>query len=331
MGACDASDLGLGFDTRRFGPLAFIGDQNVPFILGIIFGLILLLFGVATGFMAGRRRSSPSEDAGIDRRRILKMLQELGAWTNEYRGGVSRYQDELVEIRRGAAKSAGGESPSAAVLPLVEQIMQTNQQLQQRLEAAEKQLEHQTRQIESYLSEARTDGLTGLANRRAFDKKLDEMFATFKRTGNSFVLALIDIDNFKKINDTYGHQAGDAVLKNIATRMSLAIEDPILVSRFGGEEFAILMPSPLRMATAKLDAFRKACAAESVRAEGQDVKVTVSIGLSETRDDTVIGPLVRRADEALYAAKGIGRNRTYYHDGHAPVLYGAPEVVGSAK
>lgn len=312
------------------------GEQNAPFVLGLIFGLLLLLFGVVAGFLAGRRGRAVSEDAGVDRRRILKMLQELGAWTTEYRGGVSRYQDKLVEIRRDAMESGGaqggpGQVAGTSVLPLVEQIMQSNQQLQQRLDAAEKQLEQQTRQIESYLSEARTDGLTGLANRRAFDKKLDELFAIFKRTGNTFVLALIDIDHFKKINDNYGHQTGDAVLRTIASRMSLGVEDPLLVARFGGEEFAVLMPSPLRMASAKLDAFRKTCAAEAIRAEGHDITVTVSIGLSEVKDDTIIGPLVRRADEALYAAKGIGRNRTYYHDGHAPILYGAPEVTGSSK
>lgn len=308
-----------------------IGDQNAPFLYGLIFGVSLLFFGVVTGFMAGsrRRNGGDDDDSGVDRRRVLKMLKELGAWTTEYRGGVSRYQQELVEIRKGAAENQSGvlSGSGASVLPLVEQIMHSNQQLQTRLEAAEKQLEQQTRQIESYLSEARTDGLTGLANRRAFDKKLDEMFAGFKRSGNPFVLALVDIDHFKKINDTYGHQAGDAVLRQVASRMSLGIEDSILVSRFGGEEFAIIMPSPLRMAAGKLDAFRKACAAESIYAEGNELTVTVSVGLSEVRDDVIIGPLVRRADESLYAAKGIGRNRTYYHDGDSPILYGAPEIA----
>lgn len=310
-----------------------IDDQNGPFIFGLVVGVLLLFFGVATGFIAGRRGRDVGErdDVGVDRRRVLKMLRELATWTTEYRGGVSRYQQELVELRNDATMNNERESTNSSVLPLVEQIIQTNQHLQARLEAAEKQLEQQTQKIESYLSEARTDGLTGLANRRAFDKKLDEMFSVFKRTGNTFVLALVDIDHFKKINDTHGHQAGDSVLRQIATRMSLGIEDAILVSRFGGEEFAILLQSPLRMAAAKMDTFRKACAAEMVDADGQDLTVTVSIGLSETRDDAIIGPLVRRADESLYAAKGIGRNRTYYHDGNGPVLYGAPEVLHHPK
>ena len=93
---------------------------------------------------------------------------------------------------------------------LLKQIMESNGKLQTRLDAAEQQLEKQTKQIESYLTEARTDGLTGLYNRRAFDQQLDELFGNFRKGGRSFVLVLIDIDHFKRFNDRHGHQAGDA-------------------------------------------------------------------------------------------------------------------------
>lgn len=302
-----------------------LGQTQASFLAGLAIGALLLLFGGLTGFLVGRRnRNAAGLGPDIDRNRILKLLKELGTWTSEYRGGVTKYQDELDQISNRARE--GGDSPET-VLPLVQQIMQSNQRLQQRLDAAERQLEAQTRQIESYLTEARTDGLTGLANRRAFDKKLDQLFAEYIRGGNSFVLALIDIDHFKSINDTHGHPIGDAVLRDIAHRMSVEIEDPILIARFGGEEFSILLPAPLRIAASKMDTFRKLCADNPVNVESSKLKVTVSIGLSEVRNDKVIGPLVRRADEALYAAKGIGRNRTYYHDGNACVLFGAPEVA----
>jgi diguanylate cyclase len=255
------------------------------------------------------------------------MLRELSDWTSEYRGGVTRYQDELVELKRDVA----GTGTVSGVLPLVEQIMESNLQLQSRLSAAEQQLEQQTKQLESYLSEARTDGLTGLANRRAFDKKLDEMFAQYQRGGESFALALVDIDHFKKINDTHGHQIGDAVLRSMADRMTRGIESAVMVARFGGEEFAILLPAPLRSASEKMDAFRRSCAAKAIDCDGLEVPVTVSIGVSQPQQDTIIGPLVRRADEALYAAKKIGRNRTYYHHEGAPALFGAPEIAGQPK
>ncbi|MCG8652909.1 MAG: GGDEF domain-containing protein, partial [Pirellulales bacterium] len=94
--------------------------------------------------------------------------------------------------------------------------METNEELQTRLDAAEQQLDKQTQQIESYLTEARTDGLTGLFNRRAFDQRLEEMFVGYRQGGRSFVLVLVDIDHFKSINDSYGHQIGDEVLQEIA-------------------------------------------------------------------------------------------------------------------
>ena len=103
-----------------------------------------------------------------------------------------------------------------ASLLLLQQIMQSNEQLQSRLDAAERQLEKQTQQIECYLTEARTDGLTGLFNRRAFDQRLEEMFVAYRDGGRSFVVVLIDIDQFKLINDKHGHQAGDEVLQQLA-------------------------------------------------------------------------------------------------------------------
>ena len=303
------------------------GSTNL-FYLGSALGAGLLLIGVGIGFFMGRRglRSVKRED-GVDRRRLLGLLRDLGAWTHEYRGGVTQYQDQLSELSHRVEDRAQDSPATAEVLPLVEQIMATNRQLQSRLDAAEKQLEDQTQRIESYLTEARTDGLTGLPNRRAFDRKLDELFAAFQRGGRTFVLAMIDIDHFKSFNDTYGHQTGDQVLRHVAQRMEQDIEGAILVARFGGEEFAVLLPSPLKVAASKMDQFRRRCADATFTAEGRELQVTLSIGLSETLGDQVIGTLVRRADEALYAAKGTGRNRTYYHDGKAPGLFGAPEIA----
>ncbi len=205
--------------------------------------------------------------------------------------------------------------------------MQSNKALQGRLEAAEKQLEKQTKQIQEYLSEARTDGLTGLNNRRAFDKKLDEMFVQLRRGGRSFCVMLVDIDHFKHINDRHGHPAGDAVLKQVSRLLADQLENAYIVARFGGEEFAALLPTPMEVAADRVDKVRKLLARQPIRLENQAITVTVSAGLAEPRDEVLIGPIVRRADEALYAAKGRGRNRVYYHDGRQPVLVGAPEVA----
>ena len=183
-----------------------------------------------------------------ERTRLLQMLQDLGNWTSEYSGNVSRYQNEIGAINEAVKSEAGASSSEAGhrVVLLLKQIMQSNSDLQTRLEAAEKQLERQTKQIESYLTEARTDGLTGLMNRRAFDQQLDELFKAFHNGGRSFVLALIDIDHFKRINDTHGHQMGDQVLQQIAKTLNVNLDNTIMVARFGGEEFAVIMDGPLR-------------------------------------------------------------------------------------
>ncbi len=198
-----------------------------------------------------------------------------------------------------------------------------------RLDAAERQLEKQTQQIQCYLTEARTDGLTGLFNRRAFDQKLEEMLLAYRGGGRSFVVVLIDIDRFKSINDTFGHQTGDHVLQQVASSLRMQLERAIMVARFGGEEFAVIMDGPLRFAAEKLNEVRKAIEKQRMEAGSTPLGLTISVGLSEPRDDLVVGPVLRRADEALYAAKNIGRNRVYYHDGRGPTLVGAPEVARS--
>ena len=310
--------------------LAAIGGGALTAIGGAI-ALLLLGIGVVLGIRIGRRRAVPDDMiTQQDRERMLQLLKELGSWTSEYSGNVSDYQDRLGELTVAVQQSQTSAQAETRVLMLLKQIMESNDQLQTRLDAAEKQLEKQTQQIESYLTEARTDGLTGLANRRAFDRKLDELFATYQKGGRSFVLALVDIDHFKSINDNHGHPVGDQVLRHLARTLKSQLDDAIQVARYGGEEFAILMNGPLQIAAAKMNETRKTVADERADfGDGLYLGITVSVGLSEPREDVLIGPIVRRADESLYAAKNIGRNRVYYHDGRGPTLVGAPEVARS--
>ncbi|WP_442508236.1 GGDEF domain-containing protein [Novipirellula sp. SH528] len=298
-------------------------------MVGIVSGLVLIAVGLAIGYRFGRQRN---ETAGVamsqdERERVLQMLQELGAWTNEYSGSVSKYQTRLGELSNEVRVDSDSGQSTPKVVALLKQIMDSNEQLQTRLESAERQLDKQTKQIESYLTEARTDALTGLHNRRAFDQKLDEVFTTFRKGGRSFALALVDIDHFKNFNDTHGHQVGDQVLQQVAKLLKIELDDAIIVARFGGEEFAILMNGPLQIASDKMNRVRKTMASHQMETGTKSLSVTISVGLSEPRDDLVASPVVRRADEALYAAKNIGRNRVYYHDGKGTSLVGAPEVA----
>lgn len=301
-------------------------------VAGVVTGLLLL----AVGYVLGRRaKTKPDSSSPLlpeaERERMLEMLRGLEAWTQQYSGDVSDYQDKLVAINQTLSgnHSRPNDVQQNRLVLMLGEIIGNNKTLQKRLENAEILLEEQTRQLQSYLSEARTDGLTGLANRRALDKRLDELFAAYKNGSRSFCIALIDIDNFKKINDTHGHPAGDAVLRTLAKILQVELRDADLVARFGGEEFAVLLLSPLRVAASTMNEIRRAIETNGIDVGNKTLKVTASIGLSEPMNDSMVPPILRRADEALYAAKNMGRNRVYFHDGKKPSLVGAPEVAGS--
>jgi diguanylate cyclase len=207
---------------------------------------------------------------------------------------------------------------------LLGQIVVANRELQSRLENAEKKLEQQTHELAGYLNEARTDGLTGLANRRAFDQRIDECYKNWVDRKQVFSLALIDIDHFKKINDTYGHPAGDAVLKEVSNRLRIQDESCLLVARYGGEEFALLFATPLQAAAGKMESIRRIIQDKAVSAEGHTIQVTISSGVTEVSVDDRIAKIIRRSDEALYSAKMSGRNRVFVHTGKLCEVYGNP-------
>lgn len=310
---------------------AVLTGKLIFLFLGAALASGLLAIGIALGYLRGKR-SRVFATNEIDRHAMLELLRELGNWTSEYSGNVSEYQSRIGELSELAKRSASSTGKiDGSVAGLLGDIMQSNSQLQKRLDAAEKQLEKQTRQIESYLTEARTDGLTKLANRRAFDDKIEELFNAYRKGGKSFVLAMIDIDHFKKINDTFGHPAGDEVLRQISGALRQSIEMPYLIARYGGEEFAVLMAGPLRVAADRIDAVRRRVALEPLKVGDKAIAITLSAGLTEPRDEVVAGTMIRRADESLYAAKNIGRNRVYYHDGRQAMLVGAPEVASNAS
>jgi diguanylate cyclase (GGDEF)-like protein len=171
-------------------------------------------------------------------------------------------------------------------------------------------LQEQTRNL------AVTDSLTGLPNRRTLDLRLIEELRRAQRYDKSLAVLLLDIDHFKKTNDTYGHPAGDAVLKALAQIFRKQIRDVDLVARYGGEEFVFILPE-MDAVGAKLIAerIRRAVAAESIRLpEGQEIGITASLGIASYPlcGDTV-EKLLMHADQALYAAKQEGRNRVYFY------------------
>ena len=155
------------------------------------------------------------------------------------------------------------------------------------------------------------DGLTELHNKRFFTESLEKEMSRAKRYERSFSLVLFDIDHFKKINDTYGHLAGDAVLRQLGALVRGRVRRDDVPARTGGEEFAVILPEVGKDGAALLaDKLRRAVADSSFRFEGTLIPVTISLGVAEWEEDvTDPADLVKRADEKLYEAKRGGRNR----------------------
>ena len=167
---------------------------------------------------------------------------------------------------------------------------------------------------------AASDPLTGVPNRRHFEERSAQIIAAREATGRSVAVLMLDVDHFKKINDTHGHPVGDEVLKVVAKRCRDALRDRDLFARFGGEEFIALLAAPSAdEVPVTAERLRSAIASAPINVDGVRIDVTVSVGgaIGEALPDgetALLDGLIARADEALYAAKAAGRNRVTISD-----------------
>jgi diguanylate cyclase (GGDEF)-like protein len=155
------------------------------------------------------------------------------------------------------------------------------------------------RQLVTLASSASRDPLTGLSNRRGFDQALEELMSEASRSGAPLSAVLIDVDHFKAVNDTYGHEEGDRVLRRVAEVWQREVPDGTFLARHGGDEFSLLLPG--MRATAALALVRRVCA--------ENPEVSLSCGVAQYRTGDSASQLMRSADRALYDAKILGRGR----------------------
>lgn len=195
---------------------------------------------------------------------------------------------------------------------------------QAQVESLEEALEHARRQHLRLRIQASTDALTGLANHEAILAELEAGLRESAVQSSSrpssrppshssmprLVVAMVDIDFFKKVNDTHGHLVGDKVLIEVTRRMRAALRDVDSIGRYGGEEFLVLInASSMAVARRVAERIRSHVAAQPINLQGLEIPVTLSLGLAEGRPGEVADELVARADQALYAAKTAGRNQ----------------------
>jgi diguanylate cyclase len=285
-------------------------------IVHLIVTLAFMGLGVAMGWSCrGKPRppAKPPSPSADDRRArdLLARLQSLAARISvdisQHQGQVGTIKDEL--------RSAKAPRPED-VVDAVGRLVEINEQVQRRLAESETKLREQAQQLDAKEAEARTDGLTGLANRRALDDELHRRVAESRRHGRPLCVVHFDLDHFKRLNDTHGHQGGDAVLRGVARVLRGTLRESDLVARYGGEEFTAVLPdATLGDARQVADRARRNIEGERFEFHGQHLQVTTSVGVAELAADEDVAALLRRADEALYAAKQGGRNCVYWHDG----------------
>lgn len=155
-----------------------------------------------------------------------------------------------------------------------------------------------------------TDQLTQIFNRHRIIEEMEKAMNSYKRHNQIFTVALFDIDHFKKVNDSYGHDAGDAVLKNLAQNVKINLRTTDVLGRWGGEEFIIIFfETGLESAAIASEKIRKFV--ENIEREDV-VKITCSFGITQGIEEDSIESIIKRADEQLYKAKAMGRNRVCY-------------------
>ncbi|HEX8943388.1 MAG TPA: diguanylate cyclase [Gemmatimonadaceae bacterium] len=186
--------------------------------------------------------------------------------------------------------------------------------LQDALEERERQLLEANERLRHM---SQTDALTGLDNRRYLEERIDEMFEHARRLNEPFACVMCDLDRFKSVNDTYGHQAGDAVLKQFARILRHEVREIDRVGRYGGEEFMLLLPGTvLDAAVTFAERVRKEVEGHTFTFDGTQICRTASFGVSAWPHPRIgnCDVLVRAADDALYVAKETGRNRVIRFD-----------------
>lgn len=161
-----------------------------------------------------------------------------------------------------------------------------------------------------------TDELTGLSNRRCFDNTFEKEFLRAQRYKNNLTLVMFDIDFFKQVNDTYGHQCGDFILKQVSNAALQTFRKTDTVFRFGGEEFTVILTeTDINQAIIPLERFRKTIETLNLEYQGQEIHITVSIGACQlTNKISTKDNFIEETDKALYKAKNEGRNKTILAD-----------------
>ena len=252
---------------------------------------------------------------------ILSIVAQIIGMIIDLSGRTALSSDSL-ESHLG--KLAGSNDPGAVlhvasdIIAETRNIVDDTTKVELSLRQSSKEIEHLKDELNNARKQATVDALTGLKNRRGFDLTLNEAISSVQEGEGNFSLIIVDIDHFKKINDTHGHLIGDKVLIGIARQLFRQMRGNDYLSRYGGEEFAILLfNTPITSAFTVAENLRKSI--EMLRLKhtktGQQIgNVTISVGVASYNTGESAEDLIQRCDKALYRAKSLNRNRTVLAD-----------------
>ncbi|WP_425617859.1 diguanylate cyclase [Anatilimnocola sp. NA78] len=259
-------------------------------------------------------------DAETNRQAAKELLTQVHALTTKVSSQVGEHNLRVQAINE--QLTSGQDLDLQTVHNAVNRLVEANAWMQQQLDSAESKLESQARLIESHVNEARTDALTGIANRRAFDEEMQRCLDLLRIERVPSCVMMIDVDFFKKFNDTHGHKAGDEVLRHVARDLKQAAGGAGLVCRYGGEEFALIIAGQHAKDALPIgERCRTAIGAHGIAYEGKTLHVNASAGLAEFTPGDTRESVLERSDEALYASKRAGRNCGHVHDGKSFVPF----------
>jgi len=257
----------------------------------------------------GQRVSECGDQLGNEAHEIIRLIQEAIDTSSAFGTTIEQVGRKLDDV----TDPAHFKAVLKAVIEATKILGQNCFETKGRLEESRSQVQELRSSLMSVRRDSLTDSLTGVANRKGFDLALDTIVAEAKSSRLPLCLLMIDVDRFKKFNDTYGHPAGDQTLRLVASLIKACVRDHDFIARYGGEEFAVILPQAKpEMGYTIAERIRKSIMGRKlVRRETGDSlgSITLSAGISSLAPDDSIRSLIERADERLYQAKRAGRNR----------------------
>lgn len=276
-----------------------------------------LIAGLGAGYYLGRSSPARKRPASVppEQQTTLTVLEELLETAQQMSSDVESHNIQITKTAHDVGHlhvQGEWESVKQMLLGHMTGMLASNKQLQDDLTYTQYRVEEQAQVIDEVRREARTDGLTGVVNRLGFDEKMRFLMATWQRQQRPLTLVMLDLDHFKRINDAHGHQAGDRVLEEVGAWLRQWLRPGDVVARFGGDEFAVLLPNTELaegMELAEMLRIRTGEGAHRVEVREGMVSVSFSIGVAAAEIGDTVETLLARADRALYQAKQGGRNR----------------------